>query len=550
MDTLHIQRLEARYHLPRRQLDMRQRLDKLLADIVPQALETALEFSGVSPHEEICLRQLHVPVRLRLSASDPVLIGGWCEALAEAIRTLIDSGQSALVVRYSSRINALADFALGVANRQYPRAWAWNQLGLAQLSSDTTDSEALAQFMAAILAHPQAILPVLRILAQQNRLQILAPRLDQEAWHHLALAALTAAGGQPARVMAYRSRPDHSQRKAKTHDGRRFPVVSSLADHVIRLPSHFTEPRVPRHALTILIALEAQPELVRANDETLVTRLQAIDAALAAALSDAGAGQAKSLPDATQSRASSPHPSENGTKNLPSGRHASESTPDSASQVNRNTRVDIDHLASVKHSVIHMSASRTLPQELSPAPDPVTASQTDYPRPDTLELAGTAYGGLLYLLPLFEGLGLVETLPTDPRFKQRSLRWILHALALRLTGCGERDPAALAFCGQSPLAAPPGKNESPVDAEETRALDAAIERLTGSLTQRIGGDRLPMDRLIDFVCRRRARIQADPGWIECVLSMEEVSTVIRRAGLDLDPGYLPWLGVVVVFRYE
>jgi hypothetical protein len=29
-----------------------------------------------------------------------------------------------------------------------------------------------------------------------------------------------------------------------------------------------------------------------------------------------------------------------------------------------------------------------------------------------------------------------------------------------------------------------------------------------------------------------------------------VSTDIRRAALDLDPGFLPWLGVVIKFTYE
>jgi hypothetical protein len=42
----------------------------------------------------------------------------------------------------------------------------------------------------------------------------------------------------------------------------------------------------------------------------------------------------------------------------------------------------------------------------------------------------------------------------------------------------------------------------------------------------------------------------EPGWIELRFSLDEVSTEIRRAGLDLDPGYVPWLGVVMRFIYE
>jgi hypothetical protein len=35
-----------------------------------------------------------------------------------------------------------------------------------------------------------------------------------------------------------------------------------------------------------------------------------------------------------------------------------------------------------------------------------------------------------------------------------------------------------------------------------------------------------------------------------IFSIREVVTEIRRAGLDLDPGFIPWLGVVMKFYYE
>jgi hypothetical protein len=56
--------------------------------------------------------------------------------------------------------------------------------------------------------------------------------------------------------------------------------------------------------------------------------------------------------------------------------------------------------------------------------------------------------------------------------------------------------------------------------------------------------------LLDRICRRRARVVADPGWIEVHLSLDEMSTDLRKAGLDLDPGYIQWLGVVIKFFYE
>jgi hypothetical protein len=48
---------------------------------------------------------------------------------------------------------------------------------------------------------------------------------------------------------------------------------------------------------------------------------------------------------------------------------------------------------------------------------------------------------------------------------------------------------------------------------------------------------------------RRAELRIDPGWIEARFDLDDVSIDVRRAGLDLDPGYLPWLGAVVRFTY-
>jgi hypothetical protein len=55
--------------------------------------------------------------------------------------------------------------------------------------------------------------------------------------------------------------------------------------------------------------------------------------------------------------------------------------------------------------------------------------------------------------------------------------------------------------------------------------------------------------LIRRIAGRSAEIVAEPAWLESRLSAAEVSTDVRRAGLDLDPGWIPWLGVVVRFVY-
>jgi hypothetical protein len=42
---------------------------------------------------------------------------------------------------------------------------------------------------------------------------------------------------------------------------------------------------------------------------------------------------------------------------------------------------------------------------------------------------------------------------------------------------------------------------------------------------------------------------ADPGWLEVHLDLDTVDVHVRRAGLDVDLGWVPWLGTVVRFRY-
>ena len=63
------------------------------------------------------------------------------------------------------------------------------------------------------------------------------------------------------------------------------------------------------------------------------------------------------------------------------------------------------------------------------------------------------------------------------------------------------------------------------------------------------GDTASDERLLIGVCARPAQIVTEPGWIEAHFSLEDVSLDIRRAGLDRDPDWVPWLGIVLRFVY-
>jgi hypothetical protein len=138
-------------------------------------------------------------------------------------------------------------------------------------------------------------------------------------------------------------------------------------------------------------------------------------------------------------------------------------------------------------------------------------------------------------------------------FRARTLRWVLHRLAMRLTGAEARDPACFAFAATTPDEAAPSEGEEPPTDEEDRAVGELAARVAARLHERVRGEPAPdaaARALARSVARRSARISCTPGWFDVLLRLDEVSVEVRRAGLDLDPGWIPWLGSVVRFVYE
>jgi hypothetical protein len=51
-----------------------------LRSVLEEALNEALAGLAISPHEEICIRRVFVPVRLRLSSSEGAMAKEWSRA--------------------------------------------------------------------------------------------------------------------------------------------------------------------------------------------------------------------------------------------------------------------------------------------------------------------------------------------------------------------------------------------------------------------------------------------------------------------------------------
>ena len=164
----------------------------------------------------------------------------------------------------------------------------------------------------------------------------------------------------------------------------------------------------------------------------------------------------------------------------------------------------------------------------------------------------TSRAGLLFLLTVAAEAGLPDLALDDPRVAGRNATWVLANLALRLADSVLDDPAVRVFAGldtQVPVA--------PLEAglpDEEAVLDDAAAAWTAAAARRLreGRDASAEEdgELVRRVVDRDGLVVSAPGWVDVVLDAAEVDVDVRRAGLDLDPGFVPWLGTVVRFRYE
>lgn len=178
-----------------------------------------------------------------------------------------------------------------------------------------------------------------------------------------------------------------------------------------------------------------------------------------------------------------------------------------------------------------------LVEETSLAPGQTPPALPELPEPD--EWQPTAFAGALFWLGRIAPSGIFEWIDQLADPPADAVRLMLRALA-RALGIPDDDAALVAFCGgRVPQTEPP---------EDFRRRAEALAAQWRAWLDEAAPD-LPEPRL-DAVCRRKGRLRLEPGWIEVHLPLASIETAIRRLGLDLDPGWLPWLGCVVRVCYD
>ena len=476
----------AHYRLPAAALDERRTLDQVMRTALDGSLERALERAGAPGDGELCIRRIHAPVRLRLASTDAAMADEWSGALAEEIARALLDGRA---IFYRSRRQALMDMAMSVGRGDLSRAWAWRQLGLWRASDLASESEAIFELTRALCSEQAAIVPALVALADAGWFGRVARRINSEQWVSLAITVAQEIG--IARLIdEFESAPSpRAMREALR------VLNNSRLLRVAVVSQALTGQRAEaRRAVAALAAFETEPALLGTE------RAPALIAIVAEAICSSSSSAIEALSEATGPEGVVVKPAETVIED-------------------RDERV----------------AERS-GEESSP--------------PDLRRRALTKFGGLLFLLGVVEEMKLAPEILASEPLGLRLLRWTMSSLALAIVPARIDDPAALAFAGLPPGADPPLAAAEPMTEAEAAAIQALAARVVGRLRGLLEWPDETAATLIEFVCHRRAEIVAEPGWIEVKLSLDEVSTEIRRAGLDLDPGYVPWLGVVIRIVYE
>jgi len=166
-------------------------------------------------------------------------------------------------------------------------------------------------------------------------------------------------------------------------------------------------------------------------------------------------------------------------------------------------------------------------------PDP-SAAEPASPQPHDPPLPlpspePTAWAGLWFLLPMLRRAGLDGAPDAAPTFAL-----LLHLLARR-----HRFDAPVARWIDDLMARTEADN-APTEQHAAATHWQRMLRLHALQTTR-----LPLRRVL----RRPGRLLIAPHRVDVLLPLAQADIRLRRAGFDIDPGYLPWLDTIVHFHY-
>lgn len=539
MEALNINRLSKLYHLRPSQRERQRLLDASLHQAFEEDLDAALADVGIEDYGEICVRLVHVPLSFNFGQSQNETSRHWSRIIASQIRLELEKGGDN-VIRYRSRLHALIAFADDISHNKLQHSWAWNQIGLSDLSADASLSQARSQLVTALLREPAAILSVFKRLAAKQRLLPCLLELSSGDRTLLVEGLMSEVGVErrwletkPELVNA--TGADLSAPLSENSLSR-----SSILSHLLANAGEAASlPLAPR-IWVILILQELEPILFRRAPEVISQAISTVEKRLLPVLmSGIEAAQNEAAETSEQSQ-SIEQTRPDKIDNLADGGTVGQQQQDKteARTTNPVDKTQIDKTLAEK------PIEQTQDERQAPFDEP------------TPEIIHSEFAGLFLLLSVLAETAddaktsLINQIAAEPAFSARPLSWVLFQITSHWLTIPTGDPALREFCAIDIDADWPGSSCDEVTSLEANALDVYVTEIESRVLARYSPEGIDQSSVVETLCRRGARLLIDNGWLELVFELNDVDTNIRRAGLDLDPGFVPWLGKVVKIRYE
>ncbi len=524
-----------------------QQVPRMLEHVAADRLERALREQPL-PDGDWCVRRLDVAVELDPDRPLSALETDWADRIVTALRVSLRDG-SQDVVRFVRPEDAVDDLLAGLATGRPDRVWAWRQLGLIEPGDPEPLSDPATVGLRVLGRLPHGRVAAVARLVARVGVPAVHRLLGGAGWVRLAtLVALEAgttwtptdetdvapsdgSGATAGPAAADATGPSPADRRTGAALATAITGTGGLAP-ALRASGLRVDP-ITRQAWAVLAIGAADPSLLRPGSSR--------PAELVAAVGDllqptAGPGLAVRV--ANRQPRPTP-PAGRVADHVPVADHPSDAVGDATNERAATPGAGYRQAPEVNEQLQGRHSSA---EPRSHDAEGLAGSPT--------ERATSSWGGLLYLLNSAADAGLPGALG-EPPFLARPAPWVMHRIGMALVPLEPDDPALLAFAG-----VPEWEPQPPPDDAEQLAITACARRWAAVTARRLlpgGVDRSdePTDaEVVLGIARRVAVIAQEPGWVEVRLLLDEVDLDVRRAGLDVDPGWVWWLGHVVRFRYE
>src|SRR4051794_40847764 len=491
------------------------RIERMMRHVADHRLERTLGSNSFGSQGDWCIRDVAVATLLDLARPDSSLE----EAIAQAVLDAITEAMGGdAVVHYPRVVDALAELVMSAGLGRFECAWAWKSIGLVEDIDELRRRpgpcvlDTLAQHCRH--AHPAVLRAVDAIgLAPLHRM------LTPSGWVRLADIVIDAYATSSMRTdiaTAVRRRPVTSAALTASDTRRASWLAGSSRLAASAWASRLRLDGQTSLALAVLVIAESEPAMLASR--------RAVPLCLA--LADMVAG---TLPVIAERATAAIEPAE-----------LSGPVKDASTVV-----------------VVSDRRHRQLSTRAAASGDPHANGADQTEAVDGAEVEPmeepvgdvTHHAGLLFLLNAAVDAAMPETLFDDPELAGIHSSELLARLALSLVDIADDDPAVLAFAGSDATRLRPGWSYRSLPPDALHRIEThagAWAAATAARLRRYDADRL--EATADLVCRN-GRIEREQGWVDVHLALVDVDVDVRLAGLDIDPGWVPWVGSVVRFRY-